>query len=128
MNNWLPVKKNALSKSFILMLLFVPLFSFSQKRDISDEQRRSKENEKIALKSKLQCITENAKAKLFVDPNVTSDTYDGTIGSSWTFNLHKTEVIGGKKYLKGHMVSPRGGHQPEIVYIDPTLWECSKVN
>lgn len=115
-------------KNLTLILLFVPLVAFSQKRDMSDEQKRSKQNEKIALKSKLQCITENEKAILFVDPNITSDSYDGTIGSSWTFIQHKTEVICGKKYLKGHMVSPRGGHQPEIVYIDPIMWECTKVN
>ena len=115
-------------KNLTVILFFVPLVAFSQKRDISDDQKRSKQNEQIALKSKLQCFTENEKAKLFVDPNVTYDSHDGRIGSSWTFITHKTEVIGGKNYLKGHMVSPRGGHQPEIVYIDPLLWKCTKEN
>ena len=116
-------------KNYILILLFLPLVAFSQKRDFSDEKKLIGKNEKIASKSKLQCTTENGKAaKLFMDPNITSDSHDQIVGSSWTFIVHKTEIIGGEKYLKGHMVSPRGGHQPEIVYIDPKLWECTKVN
>jgi hypothetical protein len=122
------MKKNNVLKSFTLILLFMPLVSFSQKRDIGEEQKRSKQNEKIALNSKMQCSTENANAKLFMNPSISSDSYDGTIGGSWTFIVHKTEIIGGKKYLKGHMVSPRGGHQPDVGYIDPTLWACTKVN
>lgn len=74
----------------------------------------------------MRCTTQNDKAKLFMDPNITSDSYDRAIGWSWTFVVHTTEVIGGKKYLKGHFLSPRGGHQPEVGYIDPALWDCAK--
>jgi len=113
-------------KILLLMLVFVPLITFSQNRDFDDEQKRSKQNENIYLKSKMSCATKNDKAKLFIDPNITSDSYDRAIGGSWSFVVHTTEVIGGKKYLKGHLLSPRGGHQPEVGYIDPALWDCLK--
>lgn len=113
-------------KILIPILLFVPLVTFSQNRDFDDEQKRSKQNEKISLKRKMSCTTQSDKAKLFMDPNITSDSYRETIGWSWTFAVHATEIIGGKKYLKGHLISPRGGHQPEVGYIDPAFWDCSK--
>ncbi len=73
------MKKIKFFKSFILMLLFVPLVAISQKRDFGEEQKRSKQNEKMLLKSKMNCTTENANAKLFMDPSVSSDSYDGTV-------------------------------------------------
>jgi hypothetical protein len=113
-------------KILFLMLFFVPLVTFSQNRDFEDEQRRREQNEKIFLKSKMSCTIQSNKAKIFIDPNITSDSYDRDIGSSWSFVVHKTEIIGGKKYLKGHLLSPRGGHQPEVGYIDPAFWDCLK--
>lgn len=114
-------------KTFFLILVLVPLITFSQNRDYADEEKRSKKNEQIYLKSTMSCAKKSEKAKVLMDPNITFDSYDQAIGWSWSFAVHTTEIIGGKKYLKGHLISSRGGHQPDVGYIDPVFWDCSKI-
>ncbi len=97
---------------------------FSQKRDFEKELGEIKINEKKSLKSKFQCSPKNENQKLFMNPEITSDTWDDGIGTSWTFYHHSSKKIAGVLYYKGHLASPRGGHQPDVGYIDPESWNC----
>ena len=98
----------------------------AQKRDAQEEMRQRKRNEMISMKSIVSCSPKDkAFVKLFIDPNVTSDFYAENIGASWSFIHHSTHKIGRINYFKGHLVSPRGGHQPEIGFIEVDKWDCT---
>ncbi|MDB4130402.1 hypothetical protein N9581_01705, partial [Amylibacter sp.] len=83
-------------------------------------------NAKFAKTASVQCTSKSlATAKLFVDPNITNDIIRDQIGSSWTFVRHESAIISGKDYLKGHLISPRGGHQAALGYVRADEWKCS---
>ena len=113
---------------------FLQTFSFSKnnfqqigvKNNSTELNSQISKNQAIASKSKISCTPKNNDAKLYVNPLITSDTLDQVIGLSWSFVYHSTEKTNGGSFYKGHLVSPRGGHQPEVVYIDPFFWVCSE--
>jgi hypothetical protein len=99
---------------------------FPQKRDFEDEKRKSRENEKV--KAIMSCVSSTDKpSKVFMDPNVSTDVFNDQVGTSWTFKVRRIKTIGGKKYYKGHLVSPRGGHTADVGYIDPNFWTCDQL-
>jgi hypothetical protein len=82
-------------------------------------------NQSIAAESKISCTPKNNDVKVYVNPSISSDTLDQVIGLSWSFVHHSTEKMGGGSFYKGHLVSPRGGHQREVVFIEPLYWDCT---
>jgi hypothetical protein len=62
------------------------------------------------------------------DPNDTNPDWTGSyIGTSWTLVVENTITSdAGTVYKSGHLVSPRGGHQPEMVFVIASEWECGR--
>jgi len=71
------------------------------------------------------CAPQSSLAKAYVDPNSTSDTFNDRIGDSWSFDVQGAVKIAQKNYKIGKLISPRGGIQEGIYYIDPTYWTCN---
>ena len=104
------------------LLLFVTSL-FAQKHDLEEIKKNiaKNENQKIIK----QCTSiEGQPSVVFINTNTINDKKGEPIGTSWTFLVHNIQKINGKNYYKGHLISPRGGHQPEVVFIDPLYWNC----
>lgn len=56
-----------------------------------------------------------------IHPNWLGDSY---IGTSWTFVVHGKAEDGTGKYLRGNLMSPRGGLVNADVYILRKEWNC----
>lgn len=90
----------------------------------SQAQNNSSKNKP---KSEIQCAPIDANQSLYVNPEITSDTFQEGIGTSWTFVQHSSHQIGNEIYFKGHLITPRGGElKDEIGYINPKYWDCGK--
>ena len=86
---------------------------------------RIAENERIAKTANYSCAPKGFGSRtLFVDPNITSDFWTDGIGLSWSLIIHSVEKIAGIDYYRGHLISPRGGHQPEVGYVIASEWNC----
>lgn len=62
------------------------------------------------------------------DPNDTNPDWTGSyLGTSWTLVVENTITSdAGTVYKSGHLVSPRGGHQPEMVFVIASEWQCGR--
>ncbi|MBB2674531.1 UNVERIFIED_ORG: hypothetical protein GGE44_004109 [Rhizobium esperanzae] len=56
-----------------------------------------------------------------IHPDWTGESY---VGTSWTFVVQGSAEDGTGKYLKGNLMSPRGGLVNANVYILRREWEC----
>ena len=109
------------------MLASVIFLGPSQALALSDYDLIAK-NEKLTQFAILNCAPNGTgQATLYVDPNITSDTLWNGVGDSWTLFVHSIDRIHGVEYYRGHLVSPRGGHQPEIGYAKPSEWGFSEM-
>ena len=123
--------KNLKVKIFkFLLVLFLFIFQanlFAQKRDFEEERRNILKNQKTKII--IQCNSiEGKPSVVYMNPEITSDSYRDNVGTSWSFFVHSVQIIGKQIFFKGHLITPRGGHQPEIGYIDPIFWECVNSN
>lgn len=72
-----------------------------------------------------QCSPVDGTARVLRSPNP-NDTHpdwrgESRLGTSWTFERAGTAPAG---FLRGNLVSPRGGVVNRGVYILPREWEC----
>ncbi len=101
--------------------------TLNRSNDPQEESRQVNANELISKMSEITCSPkDSATATLYADPNISSDKWKENIGTAWSFIHHSTHKIAGKNYHKGHLVSPRGGHQSEVGFIDTENWDCFK--
>ena len=74
----------------------------------------------------LQCTPNDDAARILASPDpddIHPDWSDGsTVGMSWTF---EGKEVGRGNYLKGKLISPRGGVASRGVYIIANEWDCS---
>jgi putative nucleic acid binding protein/zinc ribbon protein len=77
-----------------------------------------------------QCAPKSTGAQVVKspDPNDTNPDWTGSyLGTSWTLVVENTITSdAGTVYKSGHLVSPRGGHQPEMVFVIASEWECGR--
>jgi len=75
----------------------------------------------------LECTPNDNSARILASPDP-QDIHpdwsgDSTIGLSWTFEGRPTDSAG--DYMKGKLISPKGGVTNSGVYILADEWDCN---
>lgn len=76
----------------------------------------------------LQCAPKDNSARILSSPspnNIHPDWRgDAYVGMSWTFEAYGSAEDGTGRYLRGNLISPRGGLANTDVYILRKEWDC----
>jgi len=76
----------------------------------------------------LQCTPNDNSARILASPSPNDIHADWSgeayVGTSWTFVAHGSAEDGTGKYLRGNLISPRGGLVNADIYILRKEWEC----
>jgi hypothetical protein len=76
----------------------------------------------------LQCSPRDNSARILSSPSPNDIHPDwrgeAYLGTSWTFIAHGSAEDGTGKYLRGNLISPRGGLINADIYILRKEWDC----
>jgi len=76
----------------------------------------------------MQCYPKDNSARILSSPSP-NDIHpdwrgDSYVGTSWSFSVHGSAEDGTGRYLRGNLMSPRGGLVSPDVYILRKEWTC----